>query len=82
MLPFLGNKDVASGIIAKRVGKPSVEVADEEHAPGQGKDSYNLEECMKSFLGAVERKSAIDMAKEFKAAFEALESEPHEEAGE
>lgn len=74
MLPFLGRKDVASGIIAKRMGKPSVEVADEVHAPGEGEESAGIEDCMKDILSAIEHKSPMDMAKAFKRAMSELNS--------
>ena len=47
-----------------------------------GDEHAELTEAMKDLISAMDRKSAMDMAKAFKAAFEICESYPHEEYGE
>lgn len=76
-LPFLDTKKAVSVIMARR-GKSDVEVTPEIEAPGQEMDA-GLKEAAADVLGAIERKSVIDLAKALYACFQIAESMPHEE---
>ena len=73
MLPFLKPKQVAGLIIQKRASDGS-----KEEKPEDSQDQ-GLEAAAEDFIRAVHAKDAKGVAAAFRAAFEMLESEPHEE---
>jgi len=81
MLPFLAPRKMTSVIIARRGKNPDVEVNPEVEAPGSNMNPA-LKMAAEDFLRAVDTRSPIDLAKAFKDAFMALETEPHEENAE
>ena len=78
MLPMFDKKRAVGSIMSMRGKKPAVEVASEVEAPGSEMDE-GLKAACEDLLGAIERKSVMDMAKAFQAAFLACEEEPHVE---
>jgi hypothetical protein len=83
MLPFLAPKKMVS-IIAARRGKPGVEVASEQEAPG-AEMHPGLKAAAEDILRAVEHKSVLDLASALQAAYEICGQgyeEESEEAGE
>ena len=81
MLPMHERKKKVAAILQRRPGKLDVEVNSEIMKPS-GDENSELTEAMKDLISAMERKSPMDMAKAFKAAFEICESYPNEEYGE
>ena len=77
MLPFLKPKTVAGLIISKR--KPDGG-SEESHSEGNENDS--IEASAEALIRAVHAKDAKAVASAMRDAFQILESEPHEEAGE
>ncbi len=77
MLPWMDKKNVITSVISARKGKVPVEVKAEQEM-GEGIDA-DLKVAAEDFLSAVQQKSVVDLAKAFKAAFQILESMPHEE---
>lgn len=78
MLPFLNRRKTVSTILAKRGNGPGTEVAPEIEAGGS-EQPEGLRSAMEDFLDAVDRRSAVDMAKAFREGFQACEASPHEE---
>ncbi len=78
MLPFLKPKTVAGAIMSVR--KPDGGMEDmagpEDSAPDAG-----MEACAEDIMRAIASKDAKAFAVALRAAFEMMESEPHEEAG-
>jgi len=75
MLPFLmpeKRKDTGMIVVDRR--------PDEEAAKDTPEDLTGIEVAMEEFCAAVDKKDFKGMAKAFKAAFEMLESMPHDEA--
>jgi hypothetical protein len=74
MLPFLKPQKVASVILAARKPDGSIEIKGEEgeHEPG-------LIEAAHELINAVHGKDSNAVASALKAAFEIMESEPHDE---
>lgn len=74
MLPFLDKKKIVSVIVNKR-GRDIHDVK-----PEISKDvNPKLESACEDILLAIDDKSVIDLASAIKAAFQALDSEPHVE---
>jgi hypothetical protein len=74
MLPFLQKKSMGSGVITK------VRAPDEKPMENQDDDGmYGVEMAAKDLIDAVESKDAKRVASALKAAFEILDSMPHEE---
>lgn len=59
-------------------GKPDMEANSEVEAPGSDINP-GLKSAAEDILRAIESKSPIDLAKAIEAAFNACDSEPHEE---
>jgi len=76
MLPFLKQKQVAGLIVAKR--KPDG-THEEQHSEDQ--EDHGLEACATDLIRAIHAKDSTAAAAAMRAAFELMESEPHEEAG-
>jgi hypothetical protein len=74
MLPFLKPKRVAGVIIEKRKADQSPQVEPED-AADQGLDA-----CSEELIRAMHAKDAKGVSAALRAAFEVLESQPHEEA--
>ncbi len=77
MLPFLKSKNVAGVIISQR--KPDGGM--EEMGPGDPAPDAGMEACAEDIMRAIASKDAKAFAVALRAAFEMMESEPHEEAG-
>lgn len=74
MLPFLAPKKIASVIMAKT--KPEGGVEDERHEDEQ---DPGLMSAAEDLISAVHAKDAAAVAEALEAAFEILDSQPHEE---
>lgn len=75
MLPFLKLKKQTGGVIVEN-RTPEHESDDKDDFE---LDSLALEECAKDLIQAIERKDSKAAASAIKAAFEILDSQPHEE---
>jgi len=80
MLPFLKDPKKIVSVISARKGKADVKVNPEVEAPG-GEMHPGLKAAAEDFLRGIESKSPIDIAKAFKAAFEACDDESDSEEG-
>lgn len=69
MLPFLDRKKITS-ILIKRGDKPLMEAPNEMDAPENDEVDPGLESAAEDILRAVESRSARELAKALKAAFE------------
>lgn len=78
MLPFLEPKKIVSVISSRRGKNPDIEVNAEVEAPGQEMDA-GLKAAAEDLLRALDTRSAIDLAKAFRAAFEICDAYPHQE---
>lgn len=76
MLPFLKPKTVAGLIVSTR--KKDGSGIEEQHS--EGDEGAPIEACAEDLIRAVHAKDAKGVAAAFRAAFEILEMEPHEEA--
>jgi len=78
MLPFMKPKAMSVGVIVRN-RKPdgiSAEQPDEDSGSGA------IDACAEDLMQALQSKDSKAVAAALRAAFEVLESEPHEEAGE
>ena len=71
MLPFLKHKQEAA---------VAIPVESEKRKPDHEEEYDSLHACMEELTAAVHAKDAAAAAEAFRAAFQILESEPHEEA--
>ena len=76
MLPFLKNKIQSPGMIIE-TRKPDENPSQEE----ESNDDEGLEMAAQDLIDAVHSKDVKGVASAMRAAFEFLESQPHEEAG-
>lgn len=77
-LPFLNPKKTVSVIVAKRGKPPGTEVAPEVEAHGHELPE-GLRGASEDILQAIDTRSAVDLGKALRRAFEACEKEPHVE---
>jgi hypothetical protein len=74
MLPFLKNKNANNGGISMVYRKP-----DEKAEGGEVQDDHALEAAASDLHKAMQAGDIKAIAKAFRAAFEILESQPHDE---
>lgn len=77
MLPFMKNKQGSTGLIVK-MRSPDGPIENEP----EDNDSAALEACAEDILRAISAKDSKQLAQALQSAFEVLESQPHDEAGE
>ncbi len=73
-LPFLQKKQIAGLIVAHR--KPD---GGQEESHSEGNENSALEACAEDLIRAIHAKDGMHVALALRAAFDVLESEPHEE---
>lgn len=76
---------IAGAIMAKKKPEGGVEVEGEESPVidiGEESDDEGLNAAARDLMAALHAKDEAGVAQAFKSAFEILESQPHEEAGE
>lgn len=78
MLPWLEPKKMSSVIIQRR-GKSDLHDAATEVPADKSNHNQSLETACEDLLKAIDERSVLSMTKAFKDAFDALESQPHEE---
>jgi hypothetical protein len=76
MLPYLQSKKKSGAAMAVVVRKPD----ENQSVESPAKDNSDLEVAMQDIMEAHERKDYKGMARAFRAAFEILESQPHDES--
>lgn len=72
MLPFLKRKSGSAGLIVKTREPDQNDSSDSD-------DSYSLEACSQDLINAIHSSDPKKVSEALRAAFEVLESEPHEE---
>lgn len=78
MLPWLEKKKSVTVYKSTKGKSPDMEMNSEVEAPDSEMDE-GLKEAAEDILRAINSKSAMDLAKAIKSAFEICDSYPHEE---
>jgi hypothetical protein len=81
-LPFLKSKAQSAGVIVSHRKPDTAEAERHDEDNKEENDNAGLEACASDLIEAVHSRDNKRAASAMRAAFELLESQPHEEAGE